>query len=508
MRVDLVIADATVIDGTADATPFVADVAVLGDRIVEIGSLDRISRTTTVDAAGRVLAPGFVDTHTHVEAVALRGDDDRWAPISQGITTTLVGADGFGWTGPDHDERHRRWTDSAAIYGAPPPGMDAWVDPAGYLAHVRRSSLTDVVALAPHAPIRAAGMGDTPGRPGPDGWVRMRRALDDWFDAGAVGFATGLDYLPGRYADTDELVTVCEWVVERGGVYASHLRTQDGGRAGAWREAGEIGRRSGVPIRIAHERLDEEGEALLAEIAPGNDVTFDTYLYPAGCTSLAFHVPPELLADGVDALAARLRADRSLAANLAEVLQDRMAGRPEQQAIVAATTSGRHEGATLSGLAADAGVTLGEMAVELLRIELPEALLVYLWQDADSTWDATVARTLADERSLIATDGVYLGSSPHPRSFGAFPRVLGSFVRDQGFISLAAAIHKMTGKPADAYRLADRGRVEPGLRADLVLVDPATVSGPATYDEPRRPPTGIDMVLVGGRDTTWKGGNQ
>lgn len=497
---DLVIASGIVIDGAEGAVPVETDVGVVGGRIVEVGDLSSHGRRSTLDAAGRVVAPGFIDTHTHVEMASLRGTADRFAPTQQGITTTLVGADGFGWVGLDPSERRRRWDDTAAVYGPPLRPLPAWDTPSDFLSALRAASPTDVIALIPQGNMRAVVMGDDPGPAGPGQRRAMRRWAEEWLDAGAVGLATGLDYLPGRFATTDELVEMCEVVRERVGVYASHLRLHDLGRAGAWEEIGDIGRRAGIPIRVAHERLDEEGAAHLEAASAGNDITFDTYLYPAGSTSLAFHVPADLLGDGVMALSERLRSDRGLASDLAGILTEKMTGNPGQQAILSATTSGAHEGRTLEELAIERDVTVGEVAVELMQAELPIALLVYVWQTADSSWDATVSRTLTDERSIIATDGVYLGSHPHPRGFGAFPRVLGELVRERGVTTLAAAIHKMTGKPAAAYGLADRGRIAPGLRADLVVFDPEEVAGPGDFRRPRIAPSGIDAVLVGGRD--------
>jgi N-acyl-D-amino-acid deacylase len=497
-ELDLVVSSGTVIDGRADAVPISADIGIADGVIVEIGDLSQRARQTTVDAAGMVVAPGFIDTHTHVEVASLRGHPDRNAPLLQGVTTTLTGADGFGWVGLDATDRRRAWEDTAAIYGLPVEPLPAWDHPADFVSDLREASPTRVVPMAPHGNIRFAVMGDDPRPAGPAEMRAMRRLVDEWMDAGAVGLASGLDYLPGRYAGTEELVELCAHVAERGGVYGSHLRLHDKGRPGAWREIAAIGRETGIGIRIAHERIDEEAATVLEEVAAGNDLTFDTYLYPAGCTSLTFHVPAAHLADGVVAFSERLRGDDALAAELAIFLQGKMAGRPGQRALVAATTSGQHEGRALDELADEWDMTVGEVAVELLRTELPAALLVYVWQAADDSWQDTVRRTLADDRSIIASDGVYLGSRPHPRGFGTFARVLGTLTRVNGMIALPRAIHKMSGKPAAAYGLTDRGLVEVGRKADLVVFDPLTVNGTEDYGDPRQRPHGIELVLIGG----------
>lgn len=496
---DLVVEAATIIDGSESATPYVADIGITGGRIADVGHLASRSRRSTLDASGRVAAPGFIDTHTHVEMASLQGSPDRFAPLKQGITTTLTGADGFGWVGLDATARRRQWDDLSFAYGAPLEPLPEWNRPEEYMRDMRAASPTQVVHMAPHGNIRAAVMGDHPGPASPAERQAMGELVRAWMDAGAVGLATGLDYLPGRYADTDEIVELCSRIVDRGGVYASHLRLQDLGWADAWREIGEIGHRTGIPIRIAHSRLNDEGTALLAEISPGNDLTFDTYLYPAGCTSIAFHVPPQHLRHGIAAFAERLKTDDTLAAEIAVHLQDKIAGQPGQRALVAATASGRHEGWSLDEIANERGGTVGEAAVELMRTELPIALLVYVWQEADDSWTTTVRRTLNDEHSIIASDGVYIGSHPHPRGFGAFARVLGTYVREANMVALPTAIHKMTGKPAQAYGLTDRGRVDPGLRADLVVFDPETVAGTDDFQRPRTEPNGVDLVLIAGQ---------
>lgn len=497
-QLDLVIRGGTVIDGNADSSGFVADVGIVDGAIAEVGDLTDRETKRVIDASGRIVAPGFIDSHTHIEMAALHHTPDANAAVRQGITTTMVGADGFGWVGIEAGLRRRWWEDSAAVYGMPPEDLPDWQHPADFLRDLREASSHSVVPLVPHGNVRAAVMGDRPGAADSDERRAMRAVVETWMEAGAVGMATGLDYLPARYATTDELVELTGVVASGGGVYASHVRLIDGGREAAWREAAEIGRRAGVGVRIAHERLDVEAAALLDELSSDVDLTIDSYVYPAGCTSLTFHVPAADQAQGVMALSRRLATDSDLADRLAVHLEEKMTGNPGQEAILAATTSGGLEGRMLSELAAERNCTVGEVAVDLLRDEMPVALLIYVWQNADHIWDETVARTLADPRAFIASDGVYLGSSAHPRGFGTFPRVIGELARDQGLLSVANAVHKMTGRPADAYGLTDRGRVVVGQRADLVVFDLDTIGCGANIENPRTLPTGIEAVLVGG----------
>jgi len=496
---DLVLANAVVIDGRRGSSPTATDVGVSNGLISDIGDLSGRPRRKTTDVEGHVLAPGFIDTHTHVEIAAIKGHPDRFASLAQGVTTTFTSADGFGWVGLPDMTKRRWWEDTAAIYGQPLDPLPGWANPGDFLAQLRASSVTSVVPMVPHNNVRAAVMGESPAKPDASQMARMHEMVQDWLDAGAVGLATGLDYLPGRYSDTDELVEFVERIVEGGGVYASHIRLLDSGRADAWAEAAEIGHRTGAGVRIAHERLDEDGMALLDQVSGNANITIDSYLYPAGCTSLAFHVPPDLLANGVTALSEKLTADDMLADGLAAHLEKRLTGGLDKKVIVAGTTTGSHEGRTLGSLADERGTSVGRVAVELLKDEMPCAVLIYAWQAPDVSWDVIMKRTLGDDRTLIASDGVYVGSKAHPRGFGTFPRVLGALSRDKGLISLPAAVHKMTGKPAEAYGLSDRGIVEPGRRADLVVFNPETVTGTEDYDNPRAAPQGIELVLVGGR---------
>lgn len=500
---DVVLANAVVLDGTRDARPVPCDVGIHGGLIGALGDLSARSRTATLDLGGQYATPGFIDTHTHAELIAFQNGADKNAPIAQGVTTILTGADGFCWVGLPEAERLRWWQDSAAIYGPIPEHLPQWTRPSDFLTAIRAVTQGSVIPMVPHGNVRAVVMGSNPRKPTAHELNAMASLVDDWIDEGAVGMASGLDYLPGRYASTDEIVALCQVVAERGGVYSSHLRLADLGRANAWREAAEIGQRAGLGVRIAHERLDGEGAALLDELSVGLDLLADSHLSAAGCTSLAFHVPPEMMADGVMALARRLRSDSGIASELANILDDKLATRPGQSEIIAATTSGSLEGMTLSDLAHERGETVGRAAVFMLAEEMPCAQLVYVWQSPAEDWDVIFKRTLEDDRVMIASDGIYHGSHTHPRGFGVFPRALGHLSRDLELVPLPMAVHKMTGLPAAAYGLSDRGLVEPGKRADLVVFDPTVVDGPAEIGDPRRPPVGIQRVIVGG-ETVWR----
>lgn len=498
MQLDTAIVGGLVVDGSPNSIPRPRDIGVRRGRLVELEPTDEWTATTIVEAKDLVVCPGFIDTHTHLEMASLTSTPDRWAAVGQGITTTLVGADGFGWVGIERAQRRRWWDDHASLYGPPPDPLPVWDAPGPFLSDVRAHSCHDVVALVPHGNVRAAVVGDRLGPATRREMAAMITLVEQWIDEGAVGLATGLDYLPGRSAATDEIVALARVVAANEGVYASHVRTLDLGRADGWREAAEIGYRAGMPVCIAHERLDETGRTLIAELDNLVELNLDSYVYPAGCTGLTFHVPADDLAGGVQALAVRLADDVGFAARLAAQLDERLTATDGYDALVAATSSGTHEGRSLHALAAERDISVGEAAVDLLRDELPLALIVYVWQALDDTWAETERHTLTDPHTMIATDGVYVGSRTHPRGFGTFPRLIGEHVRDRATLDLGTAIHKMTGKPAAVYGLTDRGLIEAGRRADLTIFDLAAIGCPADHQAPRHSPVGIEAVMVDG----------
>ena len=486
-----------VVDGTG-APRFRADVGVRGDRIVAIGDLEDAAAARRVDATGRVVAPGFIDGHVHSET-ALRGNADRYGSVLQGVTTHLTAPDGFGWAPLPRDAAAQLWRSTAFAEGQPDFRPD-WPTVESYLDGFVGVSPVNVVPMAPHQAIRFGVLGWDPREPDDHDLDRMRRVLGEWLDAGAVGLNTGLDYPPAAHATTHELVELCRVVAARGGVYASHMRYQGAGRAGALREAAEIGRQAGLPVNVSHESVDDETADILDRARADVDLTIDWYVYPAGSSHLSVWLPPDEQVGGIDALLGRL-AEPTERARLANLVEERLA---ESHATGAReyfsdTRTGRHIGRSIAEIAAERGRPLGETAVELLEEESPDALLVFRRGMTDEQFEALARRTIAHPGFSVASDGVYHGALPHPRGYGTFARFLRLYVRELGAIGLEDAIHRMSGGPAARFGIRDRGRLAEGLAADLVLFDPRTVSDHATWEEPRRHPTGIDAVIVNGR---------
>lgn len=504
MDFDLVIRGGSVVDGTGDRRAFRADVGISGDRIAAVDRLDGASAARVIGASGHIVSPGFIDAHVHSEA-ALRGGPGREGSVLQGVTTHLTAPDGFGWAPLAPEGSRDLWRATAFAYGNADFAPD-WRTAGDYLDGFAGSTPVNVVAMAPHQAIRFAVLGWEP-RAATDAELdRMRDLVRHWMDAGAVGLSTGLDYQPAASSDTRELVELCRVVRRYGGVYAAHQRYTALGRAAAWRESIEVGRQAGVPVCVSHERVDDESEPLLADAAAACDLSFDSYLYPAGSTHLLYGLPLADQAGGPDAVLERL-ADPAyrerLARHLEAPLAESVAG--GARAYFSATRTGRHVGRSLADLAAARGRSLGETAVDLIREEVPDALLVYHRGLTDEAFEQVTRATIAHPAMTVASDGIYHAPLPHPRGFGCFARILRYFVRELRAITLEEAIHKMSGFPAERYRLRDRGRLAAGYGADVVVFDPATVADRATWEEPRLPPVGIQTVIVNGEPVVEQG---
>ena len=493
---DLVLRGGTVIDGSGDPVPIRADVATRVGRIVAIGDLGERAHDAreVLDVSGRVVAPGFIDPHTHIEPALLAGRADGTALLRQGITTVLLGADGFGWAPLPADDAWRLWMATAGIQGPVPAHLQTETVEA-YLAALDGAPV-NVLPQVPHHAVRFAGAGWANGRVADDGIARMRRSVEAWLDAGATGLSVGLDYEPGSRADAVEIETLCRDVARVGGTLSAHIRYTDLGRTAGWDEVVGIAERTGVRLVVAHERQDEVGVAALAIARSRVDVRFESYPYEAASTQLPAYLRRADRIGGPAAIAARLR-DPAVARRIAPRLQEDLGAEIDlgDRFVVANAADPSRIGVDLAGAAAAAGLDVGTYAVRLLRDD-PDALFVIHHDRADGP--AITMRTLADPAALVASDGIYVPGRIHPRAHGTFPRVLRAALDGDLGVDLASAVHAMTGRTADAYRVPARGRLVVGAVADVVVLDPTTVRDGATWDDPRGRPVGIEHVLLGG----------
>ncbi|GIH21393.1 N-acyl-D-amino-acid deacylase family protein [Rugosimonospora africana] len=501
---DLVIRGGSVLDGTGGpALP--ADVACSGDRIVAVieraapaptgapgGSLEA---ALVIDATGRYVTPGFVDAHVHADA-AVFDPAVQLAVLAQGVTTLILGQDGVSFApgSPSTVEFATRYF--AAVNGVHPllpPGTAASVAELldGYTGRIA----CNAAYLVPHGTVRYEVMGAAAGAPDPGQLARMLALVEGGLADGAVGLSSGLEYMPGGYATADELIRLAAPLGGR--PYVTHMRGYEAHAGTGMAEATAIGRGSGAPVHVSHYHGPAEWLAGMVDEARdgGLDVTFDSYPYLRGSSTLAMVTLPSFLPTAdLDATLAALR-EPATQARLAGLWSAELWPRITLACVEHPDWSWT-EGLRLPEAADKAGLSPARLAVELL---LATGLGVGCVFDQPPTATEDSVRALLRHPAHIGgSDGIYRGGHPHPRGFGAFARLLGRHVRELGDWSWPEAVVHLAAAPARRFGLADRGLVRPGHAADLVVLDPATIADRADYARPREAATGVDTVVVGG----------
>jgi len=512
MTWSLLIRGGTVIDGSGSPRQ-AADVAVEGERIAAIaprleGHADRV-----IDASGHVVAPGFIDAHSHSDLFYL-GCPSSESKIRQGCTTEVVGMCSFSQApiAPGREAAVRDW---AGGIGA---GIDLrWETFGQYLEALRqvRPSI-NVVHFVGHGALRLATVGPENRPVAPEDLRAMQRLLDEAMDAGAYGYSTGLVYPPSAYAPTEELIALARSMARRGGLYFSHVRGESAMVEDSIREAIRIGEEGGVGVEIAHVKVGGrenwgkmDGVLRLIDDARarGVDVSGDVYPYHAGSTKMDNLLPAWVHDGGLPKLLERL-GDRAARRRITEeclaggerwgtVSQGRVGF---DEIMIATCRQHELEGLTLAALAGQTGKAPAEAMMDLLLEERATVGMVSFSQNLDN-----VAKVLAHPAIMIGSDSIGLSEGagpkhgkPHPRMYGTFPRVLGEYARDRGLFSLETAVHKMTGMPARRLAFKDRGLLRPGHAADIAIFDPATIRDESTFPDPHHYPAGIPYVVVNG----------
>ncbi|VTU34180.1 D-aminoacylase [Variovorax sp. PBS-H4] len=460
---DLLIRGGTVIDGTK-APRFEADVGITDGRIAAIGDLSGSTAGQTLDAAGRIVAPGFIDSHTHDDQAVLSQSQMPFK-ISQGVTTVVAG--------------------NCGISAAPlRPGMDLpmplsllespaegrFTTFAAYLDALRATpSSVNVAAMVGHSTLRAVTMSDLD-RPASEAEIAaMQSLVEEAMQAGAIGLSTGTFYPPAVKATTEEIIEVARPLTARKALYVTHMRDEGDRVMEALEETFHIGRALDVPVVVSHHKVQNAQNhgrtrvtlPFIKESMQHQCISLDCYPYTAGSTMI--------------------RTDRGMIDG--RVLIASSVPHPE--------CAGRD----LQDIAAEWGVSREEAA-----IRLQPGSAIYFMMDEDD-----VQRVLAFDETMIGSDGIPVGDKPHPRLWGTFPRVLGHYARDIGLFPLETAVWKMTGLTARNFGLHERGTLKPGHHADVVIFDAATVRDAANYETPTRPAEGIDAVIVNGA-ITWQHG--
>jgi dihydroorotase/N-acyl-D-amino-acid deacylase len=512
---DIVFLGGTVVDGSG-APRRIADVGVSGDRIAAVGELRGAPARRVVDATGLVVAPGFIDMLGWSE-INILVDNRGVSKVSQGVTTEITGE---GWTVAPSNAATLR--DDSAQYAAWGLTVD-WHDLDGYFRRLERSSTPfNLATYVGATQVRKYVMGDVRRAPIPSELQRMEALVDTAMRQGAIGLSTSLGYAPAVYAGTPELVALARVAARYGGVYATHLRSEGPQIRQALAEAFSIGRQANIPVEVWHLKLSGRAQwgrmaAILALFdsvrASGVRAWANSYPYTASANDLASIVPAWAHEGGKDALVRRLQ-DPAIRARLRREMRGARAGSASEagnlRAVVVLgvldTTLRRYQGRRITEIARAEGK------------DPYDALFDLIVADHGNTGRATFSMSEADVRLAVATPWVGVGSDfgarapdgplagpGHPRGYGAFSRILGTYVREQRALTLEAAVRKMTGIPAERIGIRERGFVRHGYFADLAVFDPATVRDRATFENSQALSEGVRYVMVNGRFTVDDG---
>jgi N-acyl-D-amino-acid deacylase len=504
---DLVVRGGLVLDGTGLAA-YPADVGIVADRIAAVGVISAEQGRHVLDVTGLHVCPGFIDIHSHSDGEILLYPtaDSR---VRQGITTELTGNCGgsaapLGGAGADADRKSYR-----------EQGIEAtWTGVASYCDVLDRTGVSiNQALLVGQGTIRTNAIGNVDRRLAPDELAAVIRAVEEAMDEGAFGLSTGLEYTPGRYTPTGEIVAMARVVGRRGGLYASHIRNEETTLLEAIDEAIAIGRESGTRVQISH--LKASGRAnwskqqgaldLIASARrDGVAVLADAYPYTAYSTGLTILLSAAALEGDTTDLMTRLK-DTAWRQRMRREVEEQMARELGDYALIVIArvkTPGNQGvvGRNIKEIATAWGVEPVDAVLRLIEQEEGSVSIIGHGMSPENV--ETVLRhplvMVGSDGSAMAPVGRAAQARPHPRSYGAFARVLAYYVRDRRAIDLAQAVRKMTSMPADQMGLADRGRLARGKKADLVVFDPARVKDEATFEQPHQYASGIPHVIVNG----------
>jgi len=507
---DLVIKDGRVMDGACNPW-FRADIAVIQGRIAAIGMLDADAETV-IDAEGLVVAPGFIDTHSHSDLMLMAEPEAR-QKIMQGITTEVVGQDGLG-EAPLRDDVVDDWRRYlSGLNGDPDIDWD-WRSFADYLDKLEAAGpATNVASLVGHGNLRLLTMGMEDRTPTTPEIEEMKGLLAEAMQQGAFGLSTGLIYPPCVYADTYELVELCKVAADYGGIFVVHMRNEGARLLESIDEVVAVGKGAGVPVHISHFKASGERnwgkvvDALrMLEQArmEGVELTVDQYPYVAGSTFLSSLLPVWAHEGGTERMLERLQNQETRTRMVADMREDeRGGGRGWGNILVTSvSTEGnkRFEGKSIEEIAEARSQSPLDAVFDLILEEENAVSMVSF-----SMSEEDIRTVMRSPLQMVCTDGLVLGK-PHPRAYGSFPRVLGRYVRE-GVLDLQEAVRKMTSLPAQTFGFHDRGLLRPGMCADIIIFDPDTVIDNATYQDPIQFPEGIEYVVVNGVVTVDGGDN-
>ncbi len=510
---DVVLRGGRIVDGAGNPS-YRGDVGIRDKRIVAVGRLEGKTARRTINVSGLVVAPGFIDIHTHSDYTVL-ADGNAESMVRQGVTTMVLGEGGS--VAPVGGKQDR------STEG------ETWTDFSGYFTRLLRQGVsTNIATYVGSSQVWTYVHGPRAGPLSRDEVDQMRGQIKEAMEQGALGVASSLSGPPGSWIDTDTLVAMCEVAGRYGGIYSTHLRTEGDGVFEAAAEALDIGRRAGLPVDIIHLKIAEhklwgrmpELVALLARAREaGQDVEANVYPYRAGQNNLSSIIPPWAHEGGTQAMLRRLR-DPSLRPRLESEINNGIPGNNwynhytatggwEGMLLVSFSNPAykRFEGKRMSEAIAAIGRKPLDVLFELLENNGGSVPTVYFHHSEDDMRFALRQPfvSIGSDGTAVKTEGPLARGNPHPRYYGTFPRVLGRYVREEKVLTLEDAVRKMTSANAAKARQLDRGILRPGQWADVTVFNPATIIDHATFEQPHQYSTGIEYVFVNGALVLEKG---
>ena len=523
---DLLIKNGKIVDGTGNPW-FFGDVAIKNGKIEKIGFVDSSSAHEVIDAKGFVVAPGFVDIHSHADFILPINEHSQILEpfVRQGITTMVTGNCGFSPVPVNPKTLELLKTYSAFIQSAELKWE--WLDMKGYMDFIEKKGVAyNVVPLVSHGAIRIAVKGFEGGPATSSEKEEMARFAREAMEQGAFGLSSGLIYPPGIYSDTDELIAICKPLKDFGGVYTSHIRGTGETLLSATKEIIKIGEQNGISVEHSH--LAAFGEEHWPKIdralslheearARGVDITFDVLPYIAANTTLLAIFPPWSIEGGVGKLIERLKnkdVRRRISVDVEETVPGwppwlpgawpenlaRVTGWGNIVIISVDSATNKHlEGKNLAELGEEEERAPFDVATDLIIEEQGQVMALYIGVSGDLRGDEGLRKIMSHPRASINTDAIITGRGiPHPAAYGSFPKVLGYFSRDLGLFTLEEAVRKMTSMSLQRFGIRDRGLIREGCFADITIFDEATVGERGTYSDPAHFPEGIKYVIISG----------
>ena len=516
---DLLIKNGRIVDGSGRAA-YTADLAIKGDRIVRIGNLSNATATRTIDARGLVVAPGFIDMLGQSETYLLI-DPRAMSKVMMGITTEITG-EGES-IAPINERQIKEQQDFLKRFNLT---ID-WRTLDEYFKRLeKQGSGVNLGTFVGATQVREYVIGYDDRAPTAQELEDMKKLVADAMRDGALGLSSSLQYVPARFAKTDELIELAKVAKQYGGIYATHQRSEGHTIDASLDEVFEIAQKAQIPVEIWHlktaykknwGRMPNVLASIMQARNRGLDITADIYPYIAGSTALSASLPPWAQEGGVEKMLARLRDPQTRQRLKKEISEDQTeweniylgSGGPSGVLIGAVVNRELEslQGKRISEIAAEQKKDPLDTVFDLILSDKGQTGAIYFMMselDMRAAMQAPFVSFCTDSGSR-ATDGPLAGSKSHPRGWGSYPRILGRYVREEKLLSLETAIHKMTGAPAARVGLRDRGLIRQGMFADITIFDPAKVIDRATFESPNQYPIGIEYVLVNGTISVDKG---